>query len=64
MKRKFRVVEITLPVYVPEKIAKGNRDELADYLTFNLYNKPQFFDAIIADDLTVTEKTIKENFDV
>ena len=64
MKRKFRVVEIKLPVYVPEKIAKGNRDELADYLTFQLYNKPQFYDALISDDLTVTDKVIKGEFDV
>jgi hypothetical protein len=64
MKRKFRVVDINLSVFVPEKIAKGNKDALADYLTFQLYNKPEFFESFTADDLDVTNNVIKGEFDV
>lgn len=64
MKRKFRAVDISLSVFVPEKIAKGDKDELADYLTFKLYNNPHFFESFTADDLVVTNNTIKGEYDV
>jgi hypothetical protein len=64
MKRKFRVVDVNLSVFVPEKIAKGDKDSLADYLTFQLYNRPEFFESFTANDLVVTNNTVKGEYDV
>jgi len=60
--KKYRLVDITIPVYVLEKIATGNRDELVDYLNYKLYNAPEFFDGITREDIVVNSKTIKGQF--
>lgn len=60
--KKYRLVDITIPVYVLEKIATGNRDELVDYLNYKLYNQPEFFDGITREDIVVNNKTIMGQF--
>lgn len=60
--KRFRVVDITIPVYVLEKIAVGDRDDLVDYLNHKLYNQPEFFDGITREDIVVNSKTIMGQF--
>lgn len=56
--KKYRVVDITIPVFVPESICKGDRDHLVDWLNDKLYNNPEFFEGIIRDDVRVHTKTV------
>lgn len=62
--KKYRLVDITIPVYVLEKIAMDDRDQLCDYLNHKLYNQPEFFDGITREDIVVNSKTIMGQFEV
>lgn len=58
MAKKFRVVDLHMSVFVPEAIAKGDRDSLVDWLNQKLYNNPEFFEGFIRDDVEVTNRTV------
>ena len=60
--KKFRIVNISFPVFVPEKIAKGDRDSLVDYLNYKLYNMPEFFDGFTREDIAVSNETVMGQF--
>lgn len=57
MTKKFRVVDLSISVLVPDRIAKGDRDSLVDWLNHKLYNNPEFFEGFIRDDIEVTNRT-------
>lgn len=62
--KKYRMVTVTLPIFVLEKIAGGDRDELVDYLNHKLYNSPEFFECIMRDDVWVSSDSVMGQFEV
>lgn len=63
MPKKYRTVDISISVFVPENIAKGNRDCLVDWLNHKLYTNPEFFEGFIRDDLYVHTNTVLGDYD-
>jgi hypothetical protein len=56
----YRIVNISLSVYVPEEVAELGEDAVEAYLLDKQYNEPEFFGEIDQGCFTVTDETMSD----